>query len=224
MKYSLILLLVTMSLAASAQKFAYVDTDYVLSHMQEYVDAQAQLNELSTKWQEEIEEKYASIQRLEEAYNAEKVLLTDEMRSNRESEIEAKRMEALELQKGKFGVGGELFNKREELIGPIQEQIYSAIQEVASNGNYLAIFDQSNQSNILYANPKINVSDKVLKKMGLVPGEVKEQAPPEEGGEGSEGKGGESGSPAGRDSGTNGAPGRPTGGGKSSTVPRSGKN
>lgn len=224
MKYTLVLALgLAAAISGQAQKFAYVDTDYILSHVQEYVDAQATLNEFSAQWQNEIEEKYASIARLEQAYQAEKVLLTQDMRKKREDEISAKRTEALEMQKSKFGVGGELFNKREELIAPIQEQIFTAIQEVASSRSYMVIFDKSNQSNMLYANPKYDVSDLVIKKMGLTPGEVKES---DAGGD----KGGDAGGQAGAgaktggndpNSGTKGANG--AAGGRQTTVPSNGK-
>jgi outer membrane protein len=159
-------------LTSVAQKFGYVDTDYVLKHMPEYSDAQAELNRLSAQWQEEIEAKYEAIRLLEEAYQAEKILLTQEMRQRREEEIRTKRREAQELQKQKYGVEGELFQKREELIKPIQDQIYEAIEEVASSRGYMVIFDKSNQSNMLYTNPKYDLSEDVIKKMGYKPGEI----------------------------------------------------
>lgn len=157
---------------AEAQKFAYVDSKYILSHMPEYQAAQTEINKLSAQWQKEIEEKYITIDKLEKAYQAEKILLTDEMRRKREEEIEQKRLEAKDMQKKKFGVDGELFKKREELIKPIQDQIYQAIQEVSSQSSYMVVFDRANHSNILYSNPKHDISDKVLKKMGLKPGEI----------------------------------------------------
>lgn len=156
----------------SAQKFAYVDTDYILKHMPEYAEAQGELNRLSSEWQEEVEAKYEAVARLQTAYNAEKVLLTTEMRKKREEDIEARMMEARELQKKKFGVEGELFSKREELVQPVQDKIFEAIKEVSSNSGYMVIFDKSNQSNMLYTNPKYDVSDKVIKKMGYTPGET----------------------------------------------------
>lgn len=169
----------------NAQKFGWVDSKYILSHMPEYQSAQAEINKLSEKWQKEIEDKYAAIERLEKALQAEKILLTDEMRKKREAEIEAKRQEAKDMQKQKFGVDGELFKKREELIKPIQEKIYEAIKEVASQSALMAVFDKANHSNLLYTNPKHDISDKVLKKMGLKPGETLE----DEGGDKEEGEG-----------------------------------
>ncbi len=167
-----------------SQKFAYIDTKYVLSHIPEYQAAQAEVNKLSTQWQKDIETKYATIEKLESALQAEKILLTDEMRKRREQEIDQKKQEAKDMQKQKFGVDGELFKKREELVKPIQDQIYEAIQEVASTSALMVVFDKANHSNMLYTNPKHDISDKVLKKMGLKPGEILEE---EEGGEGGEG-------------------------------------
>lgn len=189
------------TLTVSAQKFGYVDSKYILSHVQAYADAQAEIDQMSAEWQKEIEQKYESIEKMEKAYQAEKILLTSEMKKKREDELEEKRKEARELQKKRFGVEGDLFKKREELIKPIQDEIYTAIQEVASQGGLMVIFDKATNSNILYSNPKHDVSDKVLKKMGLKPGETND------GGEGEEEDGGEEKSGSGKD--TTGA--KPTG-------------
>lgn len=174
MKKIIFILALTLSAAwnMSAQKFGYVDTKYILSHMPEYKQAQDEVNKLSAQWQKEIEAKYESIEKMEKAYQAEKILLTEEMRKKRESDIEAKRQEAKDMQKQKFGVDGELFKKREELIKPIQDRIYEAIQQVAEQKSLMVIFDKANHSNLLYTNPKSDLSDQVLKKMGLKPGEI----------------------------------------------------
>lgn len=216
--FATLALILTLTVLGTAQKFGYVDSKYILSHMPEYQEAQKQINKLSDTWQKEIEAKYETIEKLEKAYQAEKILLTEDMRKKREEEIEAKKKEAKDLQKAKFGVDGELFQKREELIKPIQDQIYQAIQEVASQSALMVVFDKANHSNILYSNPKHDISDKVLKKMGLKPGEVLE----EEGEEG-EGNGGEEGG----DSKDGGAKGGKTEGGKTGgkgekTVPKGG--
>jgi outer membrane protein len=174
LKRLLIVALVAMSAGVQAQKFGYVDSKYILSHIPEYQAAQAEINKLSSKWQQEIESKYDAIERLEKAYQAEKILLTDDMRKSREAEIESKRQDAKEMQKKKFGVDGELFKKREELIKPIQDKIYEAIVEVSSTSALMAVFDKANHSNLLYTNPKHDISDKVLKKMGYKPGDVVE--------------------------------------------------
>ena len=155
-----------------AQKFAYVDSKYILSHMPEYVAAQKQINELSSEWQAQVEQKYTAIEQLEKSFQAEKILLTEEMKKKREADITERREEAKQYQKSKFGVEGDLFKKREELVAPIQEQIFQAIEDIASQSQYMVVFDKANHSNLLYTNPKHDISDKVLKKMGLKPGEV----------------------------------------------------
>jgi outer membrane protein len=161
-----------LSTAVWAQKFGYVDSKYILNHVQAYQDAQAEIDKISIDWQKEIESKYESVDKMEKAYQAEKILLTEEMKRNREAEIDQKRKDARELQKKRFGVDGDLFKKREELIKPIQDEIYAAIQEVASQGQLMVVFDKATNSNILYSNPKHDISDKVLKKMGLKPGDT----------------------------------------------------
>ncbi|MFM2201828.1 MAG: hypothetical protein RL040_1028 [Bacteroidota bacterium] len=181
MKFLATGLLLIVSLFSQAQKFAYVDSKYILSHIPEYQQAQAEVNKLSNQWQKDIENKYETIAKLETSLQAEKILLTDEMKQKREQEIEAKRQEAKDMQKAKFGINGELFKKREELVKPIQDQIYEAIQEVASTSALMVVFDKSSGSNMLYTNPKYDISDKVLKKMGLKPGETLDE---EGGGEG----------------------------------------
>jgi outer membrane protein len=179
----LVITLMILSLNIQAQKFGYVDSKYILSHIQAYQDAQGEIDQASVEWQKEIESKYESVEKMEKAYQAEKILLTEEMKRNREAEIEQKRKEARELQKKRFGVEGDLFKKREELIKPIQDEIYAAIQEVASQGQLMVVFDKANNSNILYSNPKHDISDKVLKKMGLKPGDTNEGTEEEEGGD-----------------------------------------
>lgn len=159
-------------LSMNAQKFAYIDSEYVLLHMPDFATAQQELNTYAIQWQAEIEEKLQAADRLEVAYRAERVLLTKEMRKKREDEIAAKREEAREMQKQKFGVEGELFQKRQELIEPIQQQIFEELKGIASGSGYMVIFDKSNQSNMLYTNPKYDISDRLIKKLGYVPGET----------------------------------------------------
>jgi len=157
--------------AKAQMKFAFVDTKYILENMPEYAQAQNELNSASADWQKEIEERYASIERLYKAYQAEAVLLTEEMRLKREEEIVRKETEAKALQKQRFGVEGDLFKKRQELIQPVQEKIFVAIREYANENGYEAIFDKSGEAAALYANPKYDKSDKILRKMGIRPGE-----------------------------------------------------
>lgn len=183
---------------SQAQKFAYIDTDYVLLHLPDFASAQQELNTYAIEWQAEIESKLEAADRLEVAYRAERVLLTKEMRQKREQEISEKRAQAKDMQKQKFGVDGELFQKRQELIEPIQQQIFEELKGIASSSGYMVIFDKSNQSNMLYTNPKYDISDRLIKKLGYVPGETIEVEKDDKGG------GKDSGRGSGRDAGRGG--------------------
>lgn len=171
-KSLLIFFLISVSFVLHAQKYCYVDTQYILKNMPEYSEAQNELNKTSEKWQREIELRYEAIENMNKAYRAERVLLTEDMKREREDEIAQAELEAKELQKRRFGLNGDLFKKREELIKPIQDKIFKAIKELAEGGNYMVIFDKSNQSSIIFASPKYDKSDRVLKKMGIKPGEA----------------------------------------------------
>jgi outer membrane protein len=167
-KLFMALLLVFSSLMGISQtaKYAYVDTEYILGKLPEYEEAQKKLNEMSEGWEKESKEKYSEVEKLEKAYAQEKILLPEAERKKREEEILKKRTEAMEFQRVKFGVNGELFTERQKLIKPIQEKLYKAIKEVAESGGFTFVFDIAGQSNLLYADPKQNKSDLVLKKLG----------------------------------------------------------
>jgi outer membrane protein len=152
---------------ANAQKFAYVDTDYILKSIPAYESAQEQLDIMSKDWQAEVENKYAEIEKLYKEYQVEKVLLTEEMKQKREEEIVQKEKAAKDLQKKYFGPEGELFKKRQELIKPIQDDIFNAIKDLAVNGNFAIIFDAAGSANMLYSDPKYDKSDEVLEKLGF---------------------------------------------------------
>jgi len=150
-----------------SQKFGYVDTEYILKNIPTFDASQKKLDQYSEEWQKEIEDIFADIDKMYKQYQAEKVLLTDDLRIKRENEIIAREKEAKELQKKYFGQDGELFTKREELIKPIQDDIYNAIKEVAEEANLDFIFDSGSSSvNILFANPKYDRSDDILQKLG----------------------------------------------------------
>ena len=155
------------SVSVSAQKFAYVDTDYILKSIPTYESAQEQLKIMSNDWQAEIEAKYAEIEKLYKEFQAEKVLLTEDMKQQREEEIVQKEKAVKELQKKYFGPEGELFRKRKELIEPIQNDIFNAVKEIAADGNYAVIFDAAGGMNFLYSDPKYDKSDMVLEKLGF---------------------------------------------------------
>lgn len=149
-----------------AQKFCYVDSDYILSQSPGYQSAQDQLNQLSVTWQKEVEAKYAEIDRLYKNFQQEQLLLTEDLRQKREAEIVEKEKEAKEYQKSKFGVDGELFKKRQELIKPIQDQVANAVKEMAERSGYAIVFDRASDITMLYANPKYDKSDDVLEILG----------------------------------------------------------
>jgi outer membrane protein len=160
--------LLLMGTAVMAQKYAYIDSEYILKNIPEYETAQQKLDDMSMEWQKEIEKKYEEIEKLVKAYQAESVLLPDDLKKKREEEIIAKEKEAKDLQKKRFGKDGELFKKRQELIKPIQDKIYNAIEEIATLKSYAFVFDKSGSLTIMYADPKFDISDDVLKKIGNV--------------------------------------------------------
>ena len=151
-----------------AQKFAYVDSEYILSQIPKYKSAQLQLNELSAQWQQEVEKKFLEIDNLRKAFKVEKVLLTKDMQMAREKEINTKEDEAKKFQLEKFGSEGELFRKKSELIGPIQDKLYTAINKVAKNNGLDFIFDKSGDLLMLVSNSKYDRSDEVLEELGVV--------------------------------------------------------
>ena len=151
-----------------AQKFAYVDSEYILSQIPKYKSAQLQLNELSAQWQQEVEKKFLEIDNLRKAFKVEKVLLTKDMQMAREKEINTKEDEAKKFQLEKFGSEGELFRKKSELIRPIQDKLYTAINKVAKNNGLDFIFDKSSDLLMLVSNSKYDRSDEVLEELGVV--------------------------------------------------------
>ena len=149
-----------------AQKFAYVDTDYILAKIPEYNQAQDKLDNYSKGWQEEIEMTMQKIEKMYRSYQSEQILLTEEMKSARENLIFAEEKKVQDLQIKYFGPEGMLFSKRQELIKPIQDKIYDAIQQIATNNKYSVIFDSSSDLIMLYSNNNLDKSDKVLELMG----------------------------------------------------------
>lgn len=151
-----------------AQKSAFVNTQYILNNIPEYADAQDVLNNLSEKWQKEIAEKHEEVSEMYKKYQAEAVLLPTDVKKKREAEITEKNNEVRALQKKYFGPGGELFKKREELIKPIQEKVYNAIETVATTEHISFVFDKAGSPTLLYGNPKYDISDAVLDELGKV--------------------------------------------------------
>lgn len=166
-KLALITLFALIGSFVVAQRFAYVDTEYILKQIPSYESAQEQLDALSVEWQKEIETLYGEIDQMYKDYQAEKVLLTEDLKIKREDEIINKEREVKELQKKRFGTEGDLYKKRQELVKPIQDDIFNAIKEMAADGNFAVIFDSSSGANMLYTDPKYDKSDEILSRLGF---------------------------------------------------------
>ena len=159
--------MLTMSASTFAQKFAYVDMDYILSKLTSYTEAQKELDKVSAAWQKEVEAKMKSVDDTYKQFQAEQVLMTEPMKQQKIKEIEAKEKEVKEFQKAKFGPSGELFKKRQELIKPIQDKIYNEVQKYAVAKGFDFVFDRSSGPSMLYASEKMNKSDDILAALGV---------------------------------------------------------
>lgn len=158
--------LVFATVASFAQKFAYVDSEFILENIPEYADAKTEIDELSIQWQRDIEVKFAEIDQLYKNFKAEAVLLPEDIKIKREEEIINKEKAAKDLQRQYFGKDGDLFKRRQELVKPIQEKIYSAIESIAATDNYAVIFDKAGSVSMMYTNPRFDISEEVLDKLG----------------------------------------------------------
>ena len=161
-----ILFVVACIMGIQAQKYASVNTEYIMSNIPDYTQAQNQLNKQSQAWQKELEAKFAEIDKLYKTYQQEAYLLPDNLKRKREEEIVNKEKEVKELQMKRFGNGGDLDKKREELLRPIQEKVYSAIERIANEKNYAFVFDKSASNTVLFASSKYDISDQVLDLLG----------------------------------------------------------
>ena len=148
-----------------AQKFAFVDSEYILDQMESYQKAQKQIDDLSEKWQKEIKAKNELLEQKKNDLKKNEILLPEETKREREQEIQDLSLEIRAFQSKKFGVGGDLFKKRKELIQPIQRKIFKAIESLAEDNNYSFVLDKSKHSNILFADPKYDKSDDIIRKL-----------------------------------------------------------
>jgi outer membrane protein len=158
--------LLFMGLAVNAQKFAFVDTEYILDRIPSYKAAQDQIDKISKEYEAEIQTMYEEVEKLYKSYQNEKVLLTEEQKTQKEDEIIAKEKEIKALQQKYFGPEGAVFIKRQELVKPIQDEVYKVVKELALEGGYAVIFDTASGTGILYENARYNKSDEVLEKLG----------------------------------------------------------
>jgi outer membrane protein len=166
-----IVLILTLGLmatfCASAQKFALVDMEYILKNIPSYEMANEQLNQLSQRWQKEVEAKGKEAENLYQTYLADKVFLTEEQVKKREEEIVAKEKETTELRYKYFGPEGELYKQRESLLSPIQDKLYEAVKAISTQKGISLVLDRASDSAILFASPSIDISDEVLSRLGV---------------------------------------------------------
>ena len=154
--------------AANAQKFALVDMEYILKNVPAYERANEQLNQISKKWEGEVEALLTEAENLFKKYQSESVFLSDAQKTKSEEAIMNKEKEASDLKKKYFGSEGELFKKRQSLMAPIQEEIYNAVKDICESKGFQLVMDRASGANIIYASPKIDISDEVLLKLGYL--------------------------------------------------------
>lgn len=164
--FTLLCLLMIVGAQSMAQKFALVDMEYILKNIPAYERASEQLNQVSKKWQAEVDALTEEAQVLYKNYQSEAVFLSMEQKTKKEEEIVAKEKEAAELKKKYFGPEGELFKKRESLMAPIQDEIYNAVKDLSDSKGYSLILDRASDTGIIFASPKIDISNEVLAKLG----------------------------------------------------------
>ena len=154
-------------LGASAQRYAIIDTKYILDKVPEYKDAQKKLDQFSDQWQKEIDTKSAELEKMYKDFDAEQVMLSEDLKKKREDELFNREKEVRDLQKKRFGFEGDLFKKRQELIKPIQDKVYNAVQKMAVARSYDFILDKSEGITVIFADPKLDRSDDILKDLGV---------------------------------------------------------
>ncbi len=159
-------LFVLATFIGSAQKSAVVDTEYILEKMPDYASAQSKLNNLSKQWENQVNSMIQVVESLYKNYQADKVIMSEDMRAKREEEIAQKEREIAQFRKEKFGKNGALYQEREKLVKPIQDKVYEAIKSVAEKGRYAMIFDTASQLSVIYVDQNYDISDEVLKTLG----------------------------------------------------------
>jgi outer membrane protein len=169
MKKFLLLVVCSLFLAAGsfAQRYAVIDSKYILDKLPEYKEAQKKLDQFSEQWQQEIDQKQAMVDKMLKEYDAELVMLSDELKKKREDELYNKEKELRDLQKKRFGFEGDLFKKRQELIKPIQDRVYNAVQKLAVDKQFDFILDKSEGITVIFADPKLDKSEDVLRNLGV---------------------------------------------------------
>ncbi|MFZ4862896.1 OmpH family outer membrane protein [Sphingobacterium sp. Mn56C] len=170
-KICILLAILTFSIGISfaQQKLAYVDTEYVLKHIPDYIAAQKKMDDLSAQWQQEVDKQYGEIEKLYKAYQNDQSLLNADMRRRREDEIVNKEKQVKDFQKAKFGFQGELFQERQKLIQPIQDRVAKAIKDIAATQGLDLVFNKGSETTFIFANPSLDKSNDVVVKLGFKP-------------------------------------------------------
>lgn len=152
---------------AFGQSYAFIDSDYILKNVPEFIEAKEKIDKLALKWTKEVEDRYAFIKTKKDNFNKEEVLLPNEEKEKRRGEIEKLEKETIELQTQYFGDNGEYFLKRQEFVQPIQDRVFTAMKKIAKREGYAFVFDKANQSNLVYAEKEYDISNTVLEEMGI---------------------------------------------------------
>jgi len=164
---SLVIVMMIVVTATNAQRYAIIDTKYILDKVPEYKDADKKLKDISTQWQKEIDDKQAELDKLYKNYDAEQFMLSDELKKKRETELFNKEKEVRELQKKRFGYEGDLFKERQRLVKPVQDKVYNAIQKISIARGYDFVLDKSEGITVIFADPKLDKSEDVLRELGI---------------------------------------------------------
>lgn len=172
-KLVVIICLLAVSFGIKAQKYACIDSDYILGNMSEYVDAQAELDKLALEWQKEIEVMFKSVDSLYRRFESESAMLPDNIKKMRQQQIIEAEKDAKNMQKKRFGKDGDLFKKRTELVKPIQDRVFTAIEEYAKEKAYAFVFDKAGDITIVYTDPKFDINDEIMQRLGVVAKEDK---------------------------------------------------
>jgi outer membrane protein len=166
-KFLFVIAFIVSGMYVQAQRYAIIDSKFILDKIPEYKDAQKRLDQFSELWQQEIEQRQAALNKMFKDYDAEQVMLPDDLKKKREDELFNKEKELRDLQKKRFGFEGDLFKKRQELIKPIQDKVYNAVQKLAVEKQYDFILDKSEGITVIFADPKLDKSEEVLRNMGV---------------------------------------------------------
>ncbi|HUR12042.1 MAG TPA: OmpH family outer membrane protein [Flavitalea sp.] len=164
---SMAVIAILLAFPAMSQRYAIVDSKYILDRLPEYKDAQKKLDQFSEQWQKDIDDKQSALDKMYKNFEAEQVMLSDELKKKREDELFIREKELRDLQRRRFGFEGDLFKKRQELVKPVQDRVYNAIQKIAVNRQFDFILDKSEGITVIFADPKLDRSEDVLRELGV---------------------------------------------------------